>query len=132
MIETIKTLETINMHINLSQTKRTGLKKELYEEQAEKAFNERVLAGRELLAETPVYLYDIEKKYGNDKARSTAVKSILNDDEIYNAAIDRINEAVKKINELDLKLRENQIEISYLLRRYEINVLYLKAGDNHE
>ena len=113
-------LKTINDKLFDLSNERTKLKIELYQELSNKTFNESIIDGCITTAEIPVYLYDVEKKYTNEQARKTGVKTFLNQNDVYISSVDLIVLNNQKINSIDIKLRNNQSEIDFQKRLFDI------------
>ena len=116
-------LNELNQEIKAAELVRFDMKENLLALEVKKTKITVDLEAVEAQIESDVLTGEGSELLKNDKARRAAVKAALLADYDVKKFTERLEEVVNDIKSLELSLRKNQIEIEFLQRSFQIEIL---------
>jgi hypothetical protein len=102
------------------QMKRANLKEAIISNEGNKAVLDRKILKTEWEAEVQVYLGTDTEQYKTGDHRKAGIKKMLLNNLDYQAMLVKVDSLTDTNKRIDLDLRRNQIEISFIERQFQI------------
>jgi hypothetical protein len=117
-------LNNLSIDIKTKQESRFDMKDQLLRLEKKKTDLLKDLADVKSQTENEYLFGEKSQAFKTDTARKTAAKSDIEADYDYKKLTERLNDTIKTINGVELDLRKNQIDIDFLIRNFQIMLVF--------